>query len=234
LWTTNHNWGYVMLTNDQELASQFVQAFQEVWRLHVLHGLSAAVYTQTADVETECNGLQTYDRAVAKIDPAILRSANHDTFTSVPMKIILPDGLSGGANWKYTTNDPAENWSSPGFVPAAWADGTGGFASTGTPGVTLNTVWDTPDIWLRREFTLLPGELGKIQLRVFHDEDIEVYLNGVPALKLGGFITDYAEFDITRAALAALHPGSNAIAVHCHNTAGGQGVDVGILTPEKK
>jgi hypothetical protein len=45
--------------------------FKHVWRLHQLRGLSAAVYTQTTDVETECNGLLTYDRAVAKIDPAL-------------------------------------------------------------------------------------------------------------------------------------------------------------------
>ena len=53
---------------------------KQVWRLHDLRGLSAAVYTQTADVETECNGLQTYDRAVAKMMPAILLAANRGGF----------------------------------------------------------------------------------------------------------------------------------------------------------
>jgi len=33
-----------------------------------LQGLSADVYTQTTDVETEVNGLMTYDRAVIKMD----------------------------------------------------------------------------------------------------------------------------------------------------------------------
>jgi hexosaminidase len=35
-------------------------------------GLSAAVYTQTTDVEVEVNGLMTYDRSIVKIDPGII------------------------------------------------------------------------------------------------------------------------------------------------------------------
>jgi hypothetical protein len=73
----------------------------------------------------------------------------------------------------------------------------------------------------------IPG----IKLQVFHDEDVEVYLNGVLALKLTGFITDYDEFKISNDAREALRPGENTIAVHCHQTTGGQGVDVGIFTP---
>jgi len=93
----------------------------------------------------------------------------------------------------------------------------------------MNTAWSTSDIWLRREFTLKPEDLSGIQLQIFHDEDVEVYLNGVPAAKLSGYITDYNEFEISTEAAAALHPGENTIAVHCHQTTGGQGVDVGIF-----
>jgi hypothetical protein len=60
---------------------------------------------------------------------------------------------------------------------------------------------------------------------------VEVYLNGVLALKLFGFITDYDEFEISNEAASALQPGRNTIAVHCHQTTGGQGIDVGILVP---
>jgi hypothetical protein len=31
------------------------------------------VYTQTTDVETECNGLMTYDREVIKMDTAVMK-----------------------------------------------------------------------------------------------------------------------------------------------------------------
>jgi len=229
-WTTNY-WAYVMLTNDLELAAQYTQTFKQVWRLHAVRGLSAAVYTQTADVETECNGLQTYDRAVAKMPPAKVQAANRDEYLVTPMKIILADGLAGGASWKYTVDKPTDNWFLSEFADQGWKDGTGGFGSEGTPGINLNTKWNEPNIWLRREFTLRPEELSGLKLRVFHDEDVEIYLNGVQAVKQAGFITDYGEFEISEAAAATLHSGTNLIAVHCHNTTGGQGVDVGILTP---
>ena len=75
-----------------------------------------------------------------------------------------------------------------------------------------------------------PEEVSGIRLQVFHDEDVEVYLNGVLALNLPGFVIDYDEFEISKEAARALQPGRNIIAVHCHQTTGGQGVDVGILT----
>ncbi len=230
-WST-HCWGYVMLTNDMELASRYAETFKHVWRMHQLRGLSAAIYTQTTDVETECNGLQTYDRAVAKIDPAVVLAANRGGFSERPMKVILADGLFGRMNWKYTTEKPADDWVKPGFDALAWKEGAGGFGSAGTPGIFKNTTWNTADIWLRRDFTLKAEDMSEIKLHVFHDEDTEVYLNGVLALKLFGFITDYDEFEVSSEAAAAFQPGNNTIAVHCHQTTGGQGIDVGILAPQ--
>jgi hypothetical protein len=226
-----HCWGYVMLAGQSELAERYARALKHVWRLHDLSGLSAAVYTQTADVETECNGLQTYDRAVAKIAPAFLLAANRGASSGPPMKVVLADALFGRADWKYSTNTPADNWYQPAFDVSAWKQGTGGFGSVGTPGIYVNTAWDTADIWLRREFTLKTEDLSGIKLQIFHDEDVEVYLNGVLAVKLSGFITDYDDFEISKAAATVLQPGRNTIAVHCHQTTGGQGIDVGILVP---
>jgi hypothetical protein len=199
--------------------------------LHNLGGLSAAIYTQTADVETECNGLQTYDRAVAKIDANILRAANTGKFYKPPKKIILADALYGRSSWRYTTEKPADNWYEPEFDASAWKEGVGGFGTAGTPGIFLNTTWNTDDIWMRRAFTVTAEDISRIKFQIFHDEDVEIYLNGVLAAKLSGYITDYDEFEISREALATLHSGDNAIAVHCHQTTGGQGVDVGIIVP---
>jgi hypothetical protein len=76
-------------------------------------------------------------------------------------------------------------------------------------------------------------DLSGIKLQIFHDEDAEVYLNGMLAAKLPSFITDYDDFEISKEATTALQPGRNTIAVHCHQTSGGQGIDVGILAPQK-
>ena len=45
-------------------------------------GCSAAVYTQTTDVEIEVNGLMTYDRFV-KIDEERLREINRSVIASM-------------------------------------------------------------------------------------------------------------------------------------------------------
>jgi Glycosyl hydrolases family 2, sugar binding domain/Glycosyl hydrolases family 2/Glycosyl hydrolases family 2, TIM barrel domain len=233
IWSTR-SWGYVMLPDDQELASRYAQMLKHVWQLRASHGLSAVVYTQTADVETECNGLQTYDRAVAKISPAVLLAANRGEFWSMSAKIILADALFGRTYWKYTTEKPADNWFEPSFNASTWKEGIGGFGTARTPGVVLNTAWNTSDIWLRREFTLKSQEVSGIKLQIFHDENAEVYLNGVLAAELSGFITGYDEFEISKKAAATLRPGENTIAVHCHQTTGGQGIDVGIIVPQSE
>jgi len=225
-------WAYVTLASREDLAARYTQVLKQVWELHRLRGLSAAVYTQVADVETECNGLQTYDRAVTKIAPDVLRVANRGGFWGVPVKVILPNALFGRTTWKYTTEKPIGDWFRFGFDDSAWKEGVAGFGSTGTPAIVLNTEWKTSDIWLRRNFTLKPEDLSGIKLQIFHDEDVEVYLNGVQAVKLPGYITDYDEFEISNEAAAALHPGENTVAVHCHQTTGGQGIDVGIFAPE--
>jgi hypothetical protein len=229
-WST-HCWGYVMLPDEKELASRYARALKQVWRLHNLRGLSAAIYTQTSDVETECNGLQTYDRAMAKIAPAILLAANRGGSFQPPRKIILADALFGRTDWKYTTEKPDNEWNKSGFDASAWKSGVGGFGVAGTPGIYLNTTWSSSDIWLRRDFTLGTEDISGMELQVFHDEDVEIYLNGVLALKLAGFITDYDDFEISKEVKAALRSGANTIAVHCHQTTGGQGIDVGILVP---
>jgi len=46
-------------------------------------GLSAAVYTQTTDVEVECNGLMTYDRKVFKMPVASLKQVHSQLYNSL-------------------------------------------------------------------------------------------------------------------------------------------------------
>ena len=230
-------WGYLMLPDRKALADRYSRLFKQVWALHKLRGLSAAVYTQTTDVETECNGLLTYDRSVTKIALDVLLDASRGAFQGPPMKSILPDAMVGRARWKYSMQKPPEEWLKPEFDASDWKEGEGGFGASGTPGSFPNTEWKTPDIWLRSQFALTTDEVSAegqldsspIRLNVYHDEDAEIYLNGVLALKLKGFSTEYQEFEISPEAVATLRAGNNVIAVHCHQTTGGQGIDVGIV-----
>ena len=69
----NKDFGYKKF----EMPAQLEIAIEELYQGQIgparLQGLSAAVYTQLADVEDELNGLLTYDRKVAKIAPEVVR-----------------------------------------------------------------------------------------------------------------------------------------------------------------
>ena len=75
LWWNKRNWGYVQFKNSAEVTAEYVK-YANILKDYVKRGFSAAVYTQTTDVEGEVNGLMTYDRKVIKIDEAAVRKAN--------------------------------------------------------------------------------------------------------------------------------------------------------------
>jgi beta-galactosidase/beta-glucuronidase len=64
------NWGYRKMPDAEVLTAKYLDLWREAERLRDQQGLSAAVYTQITDCETECNGLMTYDRQVIKVDAA--------------------------------------------------------------------------------------------------------------------------------------------------------------------
>lgn len=65
-WQQKDNWGYQTFKNADELFTRY-EGFMERMESLIQQGLSAAVYTQTTDVEIETNGLMTYDRKVIKV-----------------------------------------------------------------------------------------------------------------------------------------------------------------------
>jgi len=68
LWNPEmRNWGYQTYHTAEELLGNYKHKFEQIVRMKENNGLSAAVYTQTTDVEGEVNGLMTYDRKVIKI-----------------------------------------------------------------------------------------------------------------------------------------------------------------------
>ena len=147
---------------------------------------------------------------------------------------VIPTAKTTPAKWRYTTKKPADNWMAANFDASAWAEGLSSFATPGTPGAMRNTDWHTSDIWLRREVTLPDKKYSNLQFNVCHDEDVEIYVNGILASAESGFTSSYDTLEIRPAARALLKPGATfTLAVHCHQTEGGQNIDVGIVNVEE-
>jgi hypothetical protein len=145
------------------------------------------------------------------------------------IEVVEPGSKPDGVLWRYSTQRPPEGWMRVGFNDSRWKQSPGGFGTEGTPGSIVRTRWDTPDIYIRREIALPAGtDLATLQLYVHHDEDAKIYLNGVLAAQASGFTAEYDVIDISPAARAALKPGKNLIAAECHQTTGGQYIDVGL------
>lgn len=240
---SDKNWGYGGNLKDRDdLLQTYIQLNEKMHPL-IGKGLSAAVYTQTTDVEVEVNGLMTYDREVIKVDVEKFRTSNESLRYPPPKtKAIVETAPEAEVEWAYTTDKPADGWngvSSPtGGDDSAWKKGKGGFGTEGTPNTTIRTVWNTPDIWLRKEFELTADQLkdpSLLGLRMYHDEDAEVYINGVKVLQTQGWNGGYDLFRFENGE-EAFKVGKNVIAIHCKQTTGGQYIDAGVdlITPAEK
>lgn len=195
-------------------------------------GLNAAVYTQITDVENECNGLMTYDRLL-KPSLALINASNLKARSAqISLSNVLPTSQTQGRTWSYTTNTPSANWYSANFNTSAWRSGQAGFGTSGTPGAVVRTTWSTSNIWIRQTFTagaLTQQDRSELVFNLFHDENCEIYINGVLAASATGYISSYGILPLLPAGQNALVAnGTNMIAVHCLNTTGGQDIDVGI------
>jgi len=83
-WQDEKNWGYRSFKSSEELTDNYVALLKKLHPMIEDAGLSAAIYTQTTDVEIEVNGLMTYDRALVKMNEAAVADANK--------KVYLPMG----------------------------------------------------------------------------------------------------------------------------------------------
>jgi hypothetical protein len=227
-----HTWNqkqfsYRQIADSEQLTKGYQLLWGQFWALTEDAGLCAGVYTQTTDVEGEINGLMTYDREVLKVDLDRAREAASGQIPRLRFEPILPTAESAPQEWRYTTEKPADDWTAAGFDDSKWATGQSGFGTEHTPGAIIHTTWNTSDIWIRREFNF-DGPTDNLLLRLHHDEDAKIYINGLLAADVAGFVHGYGDQAIRPEALAAIKPGKNTIAATCHQTTGGQFIDVGV------
>jgi hypothetical protein len=226
-WVDRNNWGYRSYTDTVALGAAYADLMHQL-RFLIADGLSAAVYTQTTDVEVEVNGLMTYDRAVVKLPASAVAAAKSLFAAPFTLRTVVPTSLAEGQSWRFTVAAPADNWFATAFDDTGWSQGIGGFGKAGTPGSVIRTPWTTPDIWLRRSFELTSKALVNPHWRIHHDEDADIYLNGVLVAHLTGYTSGYQRIPLDARARATLRAGTNVVAIHVHQTTGGQYIDLGL------
>jgi serine/threonine-protein kinase len=157
-----------------------------------------------------------------------------------PYEIVLAPRSSPppAERWRFTEARPPEGWERARFDDSAWTEALAPFG-TGDPvqarsGFVVNTPWRTPDLWIRRRVTVdLPPSLLQhlrlsVAVRACHDDDAEVYLNGVEIARFEDWSHYQYREEEYRGALPLL-PGENLVAAHCHNLKVGGALDVELV-----
>ncbi len=231
---------YTVVESSQDFTTYFNGLCDKIEDLYLV-GLNAAVYTQLSDVEIEKNGFYTYDRRVLKahepytlVRNKILECLDLPQRTTM-LKPILSTALTHHYTWRYITGaDVPRHWSDVDFDDSAWPQGKAAFArGLGSNwNAIVGTEWNTNQICMRRWFKLgdiTPENIAKLRFMIFHDDDVEIYINGVWAVTESGWTNSYVPLDISAEALASLKPGQwNLIALKGKQGSGGQVMDVGL------
>jgi hypothetical protein len=155
-----------------------------------------------------------------KVDGKVYRVLGKESKT---FENVLPAGDDQVYTVKYSETQPQEGWQDMSFKDASWKSGKAPFSDNKTSGGTL---WKSKDLWVRRTFNLNKTDFNKLFLKLKHDDNIEVYLNGRKIYEKVGWV---GKFEFLPLDKTGLKKGKNILAIHIANTAGGAYLDAGIV-----
>lgn len=247
MWFEGKGSGYANVDTSEDLLFKYAELYNMIVKMREKNGLAAVVYTELTDIMTEINGLFTYDR-IAKVDASKIAKINTFRFKMPNFKEIVPTSEKEAQIWKYKYGPRKGAWNKENFDDSNWEEGPGAFGNAA--GKKGNTYWPVADgkikdnkgrtiteICIRRKFImpkLSQDEISRLMLRVMHDENFDVFINGILACNVGRANSDYEYFPIKPEALKALRIGKeNLITVYCKDTGGGRFIDVGISLRDK-
>ncbi len=146
---------------------------------------------------------------------------------------LAPMGNKGGYLAKVRTSMPAalqDTWMNPDASEAGWSNSRGPWGSRGEyPYIQSDWGGNNTDRYIRRHVTLTADDIrGDFWIIYSHDDQCEVYVNGVKVVETDVSWHQNVKVHLTGAARASLVEGDNVIAYHVHNTSGGAQADIGL------
>ncbi|WP_316734738.1 glutaminase family protein [Pedobacter aquatilis] len=137
-------------------------------------------------------------------------------------KAILPAADEKAYLANYSFAQQQSGWNSNNFNDSSWQKGTAPFGDD----KVAKTKWTTDDLYYRRKFSIAKLTAGKKYLKLNHDDNVAVTLNGKTIYKKDGWVHEYIYIPIEDGILKA---GENLLAIHVKNSAGGRFLDAGIV-----
>jgi len=158
---------------------------------------------------------------VIKVDQQYYRFMGN---ASARYKALVSTGDEKPSSWQYTEGNPSKGWEQS-LAGGSWKTGISPF---GDDRSAAGTSWTGKDLWIRKQFQVSALPKGQLVLKLYHDDDAQVYLNGKEITSLKGASSGYVMIPLSAALKAALKKGTNTLAVHCLNTGGGSWLDAGL------
>ncbi|MGS2737948.1 glycoside hydrolase family 2 protein [Sinomicrobium sp. M5D2P17] len=231
IWWDKKNWGYLTYENQSEFKTRFREMMDDLISLKSF-GLSAAVYTQTTDVEGEVNGLMTYDREVIKIDPRETSEMMKPVYEKVGRyKTIVADSEHSPNTWKLS-NNPGKKWPLK-MEKGKWENMAGPFSSYDNYFLPDGSTWgERKDLNILKEFDLEVVPENFI-LRYYLDKSsMNVFINGkkVTSEKDEGGRKRHYRNKVIPNASKYLRTGKNVLAVKIKADKEDHSFDMGLYT----
>ncbi|UOB15966.1 glutaminase family protein [Abyssalbus ytuae] len=127
----------------------------------------------------------------------------------------------------YTETEPEIGWEKTSYNSNNWKKGEAPFSDNIKEAKTL---WKSNDLWYRRTFDLKNTDLKNLYLKLRHDDNVVVYLNGNKIYETKGWQHRYKYLPIDQNITRQLKLKDNVLAIHIKNTGGGQWLDAGLVT----
>ncbi|RPD49094.1 glutaminase family protein [Paracnuella aquatica] len=139
---------------------------------------------------------------------------------------VLPASDEKDYNFAFTETAPGADWMQPRFDDASWKRSAAPF---GDNAALAKTHWRSENLWVRRSFQLDELPNTPMYLKLHHDDNVEVFLNGASIYKRTGWNSKFQMLPLNDLLRQHLLKGSNVLAIHVRNTAGGAWLDAGIV-----